>query len=331
MPRRRTTTNPPATSGQARRRKITSAATMLPLALGLAGNVNTSHPAAGAHAGTSGGPGAPISISCSLPFTPIQRHHAIDDACPATGNSKLDTPQAAQNEAKNNFCAANTPNAPVNIDFDVLHQLQQEAAKVTTFGSDGSLPQDRSVLRKLSSNAGSIGEGTVVRIVAFVISAHPSNVGSGESVNCKRKDAESNDIHIVLGKNSNQDEECSSVTAEMSPHFRPDTWTPDNMNHNNARLFRFTGHLFFDASHKPCSGSTGPNPKRSSLWEIHPVYAVEICGDTRNDCKVDSDQNWIALPDFVGPGEQEGENSNSESRVERPGRFRMAEPLRGPS
>lgn len=284
---------------------------MLPLAIGLAANMGA--PTAKTHATSASTVNSSIALSCSLPFAPIQRHHAIDDACPATGNSKPDTAQgerqANQNAEKNNFCASNTPNTPVNIDFDVLHQLQQEAASVTTFGSDGSLPQDRSVLQKLTTKVGAIGEGTVVRIVAFVINAHPSNVGSGESVNCKRPDAESNDIHIVLGQNSNQDDECSSVTAEMSPHFRPDTWTPDNMNHNNARLFRFTGHLFFDGSHKPCTGSTGPNPKRSSLWEIHPVYGVQVCGNQNNTCKVDSDQDWIALSDFVGQGEQENETA----------------------
>ena len=308
MPRRTVTTTQPASPRKGGRSKLATAATMLPLAIGLGANMGTAKPA-GTKAATTGA-NSPIAISCSLPFSAIKQHHAIDDSCPASGNSKPDTSQAAQNEAKNNFCSSNKP---VSIDFDILRSLQEEAAKVTTFGSDNSLPQDRSVLRKLSTKAGEIGEGTVVRIVAFVINAHPSNVGSGESVNCKLKPAESNDIHIVLGQNSNQDDECSSVTAEMSPHFRPDTWTPDNMNHNNSRLFRFTGHLFFDASHKPCTGSTGPNPKRSSLWEIHPVYGVEICGDARNACTVDSDQNWIALSSFVGNGAQETDTSDSVS------------------
>jgi hypothetical protein len=281
--------------------------------------------------GGGGGLNQPIAISCALPFEAIKQHHAIDDSCSATGSANPSTVtgsrQAAQNQAKNNFCASNTP---VNIDFDVLHQLQQEAANVTTFGSDQSLPSDRSVLRQLTTKAGNIGEGTVVRLVAFVINAHPSNVGTGESVNCKLKPAESNDIHIVLGQNSNQDDECSSVTAEMSPHFRPDSWTPDNMNQNNARLFRFTGQLFFDASHKPCTGSTGANPKRSSLWEIHPVYGVEICGDARNNCKVDSNDNWIALSDFVGPGAQDEPPSGNESRLQKPREFRVFERLDDP-
>jgi len=301
---------------------LASAATLLPLAIDLAGNVSSpsaaaSHPAAG-----GGGLHHPIAITCALPFAGIQSHHSIDDTCAATGNADSSTEagkrRAAQNQAKNNFCASNPP---VNIDFDVLHQLQQEAASVTTFGSDEQLPEDRSVLRQLPTKVGKIGEGTVVRLVAFVIDAHPSNVGSGESVNCKQKPAESNDIHIMLGQNSNQDEACNSVTAEMSPHFRPDTWTPNNMNRNNARLFRFTGPLFFDASHRPCKGSTGPNPKRSTIWEIHPVYGVEICGDTRNSCKVDSNENWISLSDFVGAGADDEPASGDESRVRKPRGF----------
>jgi hypothetical protein len=140
----------------------------------------------------------------------------------------------------------------------------------------------------------------------FPINAHYSNVSKGESVNCQTPGIENNDIHIVLGQNSNSDDECSSVTAEISPHFRPDVWIPDNLNSNNARLFRFTGQLFFDAAHRPCVGGTGPNPKRISLFEIHPAYAVEICTDKNNSCTVDSDQNWVPLSDFVGspaPGE----------------------------
>jgi hypothetical protein len=295
MPRVRTTTQS-SSSQQTRRRKLASAATMLPLALGLAVNLTT--PKAAHRGGAAPAAGAPIAVSYSLPFAPSQRHHAIDDAYSASGNSQPDSPQAAQNEAKNNFCAASKP---VNIDFDVLHQLQQDAASAgVTFGSDPQLPKDRSLLHGLATKAGSIGEGTVVRLVAFVINAHPSNVGSGESVNCNRPDAESNDIQIALGQNSNHDDECSSVTAEMSPHFTPDAWNPNDLNQHNERLFRFTGQLFFDASHRPCSGSTGPNPKRSSLWEIHPIYAVEVCGDASNSCKVDSDANWIALSDFAG-------------------------------
>jgi hypothetical protein len=175
-----------------------------------------------------------------------------------------------------------------------------------TFGSDPQLPKDRSMLRDLPTSKGPLSEGQVVRIVAFVIDAHGSNLSGGESVNCKQNGAENNDIHIVLGEPVGQkgpsSDECLSVTAEMSPHFRPEVWTPDALNQHNTHLYRFTGQLFFDASHRPCVGGKG-SPKRRSLWEIHPVYAVDICMDTNNNCKIDSDENWVSFAE-EGAGAQ---------------------------
>lgn len=138
-----------------------------------------------------------------------------------------------------------------------------------------------------------------MRLAAFVIDAHYSNVSSGESVNCKMPGNENNDIHIVLGQNSNTDDPCTSVTAEISPHFRPDVWIPANLTQNNAHLFRFTGQLFFDAAHRPCVGGKG-SPPRVAIWEIHPTYLVDICIDPSNSCTVDNDQNWAAISDFIG-------------------------------
>lgn len=283
---------------------LVSAATLAPLAIALLTPKTSQTTATPA---TYRGTAVVFEPACALPFDSIKEHHPIDDSCAADGSSKPDTSQSAQNEAKNNFCSRGTP---VNINFDVLRQLQADVAKPgsgITFGSDSQLPQNRSVLRNLPTTAGSFSEGEVVRITAFVIDAHGSNLSSGETVNCKQKGAENNDIHIVLGEKSPNDDECTSVTAEMSPHFRPEVWTPDALNQHNTHLYRFTGQLFFDASHRPCSGGKG-SPKRSSIWEVHPVYAVDICTDKDNNCKVDSDENWVSL------AEQEGEEP-SETRL----------------
>lgn len=259
------------------------------------------------HKPTSSAPSpAEAGSACTLPFDAIKQSHAIDSSCGTSGNS-TSGPQAAQNEAKNNFCAAGTP---VNLTFANFAQLQQAAKNAgITFGGNAQLPQDRSLLHNLVSlpSQGAVGEGSVVRLAAFVMDAHYSNVSKGESVNCGQPGNENNDIHIVLGQNPipagqkpTEAQECASVTAEISPHFRPDAWTPGNLNQNNAHLFRFTGQLFFDAAHRPCTGNTGASPRRVAIWEIHPAYAVDICGDSSNKCTVDSDQNWIPLSDFVG-------------------------------
>ena len=44
---------------------------------------------------------------------------------------------------------------------------------------------------------------------------------------------------------------------------------------------RLTGQLFYDASHKPCVFSGGKiverhSPERRSIWEIHPIYRIEV-------------------------------------------------------
>lgn len=273
---------------------LLAASTLLPLALGVA---SSQFPGARSQAKSRGVGAQAFKVSCKLPFDPIKEIHPIDGSCGPAGNAKLPDPRALQNIAKNNFCAAGNP---VNVDFEVMHQLQQDAEnRGITFGSDAQIPEDRSELAHLPTKAGSIGEGTVARLAAYVAKARYSNLGKGESVNCKHGDKESNDIHIVLGEKSNHDDECSSITAEMSPHFRPVVWDDSNLLDNNEHLYRFTGQLFFDAGHRPCAGGKG-SPKRSAIWEIHPVYAVDICMDANNDCKVDSEANWVSLSDWVG-------------------------------
>src|SRR5262249_46666849 len=108
----------------------------------------------------------------------------------------------------------------------------------------------------------------------------------GESVNCNNPALDWNDIHIAIVQDSNvsQADECTSVTAEIIPHFRSALWdridsNADTSPHVNNPLpvrglrVKVTGQLFFDGSHipTPCS-----DPKRRSSWEVHPVYAIQV-------------------------------------------------------
>jgi len=290
---------------------LVGAATLVPLAIGLFTPEAARRPRKPTHVKHFAA--APVGSACTLPFDAIKQEHEIDSSCDAAGSSTSDA-QAAQNEAKNNFCPSSTP---VKLTFDNFSQLQQAAENAgVSFGSDSQLPDDRTPLQNILQipTQARVGEGSVVRLAAFVMNAHYSNVSKGETVNCKLTGIENNDIHIVLGQNVDGKnpvspgqkptpaQECESVTAEISPHFRPDVWTPDNLNSNNAHLFRFTGQLFFDAAHRPCVGGKGPGPKRRAIWEVHPTYAVDICIDPGNNCTADNDENWVALSDFVGTG-----------------------------
>src|SRR5262249_23535682 len=200
---------------------------------------------------------------------------------------------------KNNFCADTSKITVVTIAD--LRDLQRQAANLVIT----DLP-DRSRVRGVLNN-NPIVEGSVVRLVAWVKDAHFSDCGSGEEVNCKITGSAHNDIHIVLvdprSGGRNQDE-CSSVTAEMSPHFRPAAWSQLSRKMPISNVIRVTGPLFFDNAHVPCTGltrrSTDRAPFRSSLWEIHSVYQFEVCANTDPaKCAVYDDSVWKAYDRWV--------------------------------
>jgi hypothetical protein len=250
----------------------------------------------------AGGPTHPQNFpGCTLPFETIKASHAIDDSCGAEGKTQS-AASGLQNAAKNNFCA---PGDPLLLTFDTFLKLQQAAEdKKIPFGSGQSLPKDRSVLKNLVTLSPGVilGEGAVVRLVAFVVDAHFSNVSNGETVNCNLKGKENNDIHIMLGQASDT-AACETVTAEMSPHFRPAAWE-QLAGHDLKYPVRITGQLFFDASHRPCKNGKGPNPQRESIWEIHPVYAIDVCSNTTlAACSGEDESVWSPLDKFLSSGE----------------------------
>lgn len=228
---------------------------------------------------------------CMLHYQDIAVKRPIDGDCGPTGDAK--TPALiAQDRAKNNFCVGGDP---VVLTWDVYPKLQA-AAEQALGGANYKPPADREPLTHLFEWKGHrIGEGSYVQLVAYVDRARYSDVEKGESVNCNLAGNANNDVHIPLIQKPG-DEECTSVTAEMSPHYRPDSWTPSNLNHITVPI-RVSGQLFFDAAHRPCSDGKVENPKRQSVWEIHPVYAVDVCTNKR--CDPAKDRDWQPLNEYV--------------------------------
>ncbi len=266
-------------------------------------NANVPHP-------VTNGPSAGVAFnpSCRLPFQAIEQTDLlIDKQCGKDGTATADSSNAKQNEMKNNFCATG---APVELSFAIFDQLQQSALNNNVpFGSNQSLPNDRSVLANvLTVNGRQIGEGTVVALVGFVFDARHSNTKffseAGESVNCKSGELDMNDIHIELAESAglrSDDDECRTVTAEISPHFRPASWDRFDVHPKTATAtrglplkgakVRISGQLFFDASHRPCVSGQGSAPRRRSIWEIHPVYTIDVFDETK--------QQFIALDEWA--------------------------------
>jgi len=237
----------------------------------------------------------------SLPFANIAAKHPIDGTCGVQGKPSSSAPSHLQNSVKNNFCSTL---APAVVTPQMLIDLQKNTHVPTGQNQE---PADRSGLRTL-------GEGKVIRMKANLIEAHFADLGSGESVNCGQPPnsaEEENDIHIAFGPTANT-QECNSVSGEISPHFRPITWAqigtfekfdkvtkknvvdPQIASRLQAHPYRITGQLFFDASHSPCPCGTNCNPSRSSDWEIHPIYNIEVC-KAETSCNVNADSDWISF------------------------------------
>jgi hypothetical protein len=244
--------------------------------------------------------------ACPLPppLDEIKKHHTIDKSCGPEGKGENE-PKKTQNVAKNNLCATG---APVTVTRDVFKTLQQKTKALKTAGQidyGENPPADRSKLHDLLNVDGAmIGEGTVVTYVALVSEARHSNVSDGESVNCNKKGSAANDVHLDLVRALTGETACQKVSAEMIPHLRPASWhrvAGTGSKKKRTKPFestpvRVTGQLFFDGSHTPC-GESGPRfMARISNWEIHPVYAIDVCAfDTLAQCPIADESVWTPL------------------------------------
>ena len=252
--------------------------------------------------------------SCTLPFDAIKAQQTIDGTCPVGGHSALiqgSQPHILQNLAKNNFCVTGDP-TPISFDAFVALQTAVNGMSGLTWGSGHQMPADRSVLRNLKISDGgrslTVGEGSKVSFAGYVMAFEFADTHSGEDVNCNLSGDENNDIHLTLRTvpglipkrpAGTTDPRCNSVSAEVSPHFRPASWNKLASASSNTLFaknpLRVTGALTFDAEHKPCSnGKPAPgSPVRISVWEIHPVYAVDVCKfTTLARCKVTDESAW---------------------------------------
>jgi len=265
-----------------------------------------------------------------LPFAGIAVRHDIDSRCTSNGTSDGNVYHYAQNSAKNNFSVKGASVALALSDFTRLQEASQKKIDTGEIVLKGKYPEDRARLMNLIDVKGkSVGEGSLVTLDAYVFRAQYANTkfnkdsqnrpGKGEAVDCDNPEPDWNDIHIALTDNASaKTDECTTVTAEISPHYRPAIWDrfhdglnvdieaiiPGLLQHrvtfeqkkgDRPVYVRLTGPLFYDASHTPCKFdgkkiTERHGPERRSIWEIHPVYRIQV--RDRNKKWIDFDQ-WV--------------------------------------
>jgi hypothetical protein len=268
-----------------------------------------------------------------MPF-PSPAPRQIDAMCPRGGTDDKNDNHRAQNAAKNYFTAKGTPVLLTFADFTDLQRATDGMISSGRIKLDSKgYPNDRenSLRNQLTVQGQQIGEGTLVTLEAYVYSAHYSNTkfniyqgnkpGTGEANNCGCNRVDWNDIHIALSEAADHTaNECGTVTAEISPHYRPVVWSrfhdgqipeieaslPGLLSHKVIEnqsagdlplRVRITGPLFYDASHQPClfnaSGAITKHnsPARRTIWEIHPAYRIQVYDAAK--------QQWVELNEWA--------------------------------
>jgi hypothetical protein len=245
------------------------------------------------------------------PFT--HKPQRIDFLCGNTGCFK-GAANDQQNAMKNNFCAPATKITPVTLKtFGDLGNASNNEPTIPK----GSPPPSRTKLRDIITlgNGAKLGEGKTVTFVGFVLDARHSNVdrdspltkGNGESVQCNLLGCAYNDIHITLAEDPKETSLCKTIVAEITPHYRPPAWdlfdSPDYAAFLKTHPVKISGQLFFDGSHVACGsdGQAGFNPvtkhadfERLALWEIHPIYAIDVCKHTtKSQCSASDPNAWF--------------------------------------
>lgn len=262
-----------------------------------------------------------------LPFPVATQSRAIDRLCGVKGDQTIGQ-KALQNTLKNELCRDDVITTLQLNDFLALQNAV--SARGIRFGYAGFppnrqqfFPDDRAALANLITvNGRALGEGSRVQLVAFMDDPHYADTSAGESVNCMQRGNQMNDIHINLVErpapkapapnDPNHDlllaerhrVLCHVVVAEIIPHYRPATWEEPRLQAiADQRIpVRIAGQLFFDASHFPCDGEAahpGESLRRASLWEIHPVYSIDVCRfGTLQACRAEDASTWLPLADW---------------------------------
>jgi hypothetical protein len=223
------------------------------------------------------------------------------------------------NTLKRRAAAGPTIDAATLVTTDDLWALQLAVDHALGSASEGRhlSTAERGKLQNLpSSGAGPLGEGQLVKLAGHIIRATAS---TGESVNCNLTDEASNDFHINIVDWAWNDTfpdpegEFYGAVVELIPQGR--TVPLRNVRKVGQRRSEVlaVGPLFYDSAHylrdapdpTDCfafrrgyasASKMNSQPRRTSLWEIHPVAAIYTCSAPPwADCDPNRASDWTLL------------------------------------
>ena len=217
--------------------------------------------------------------------------------CPPRGCAEPGTPEAAANTVRRTVRHA-VPRATLSVDdFERL-----QAASDRMFRQGFAIPaEQRARLRQIYRHRGiAIGEGSVVRVRAYVVGT--PYLRPADSANCNLAGTSNDNIRLHLVAHPS-DTAHESIIAEIIPAYRPAGWTLAKLRKlaRDEQMLMVGGQLFYDGkrlvNHSPEAGLVN-QPARLSLWELHPVTQVLVCTRSGNNCRPDDPRAWQRLADY---------------------------------
>lgn len=223
---------------------------------------------------------------------------ALED-CPEHGCAKHDSAKL-RNRLKRTTSVTGRATRLTVANFKAL----QTAAMKKVGHDSGELDEeDRARLTGLAVGGNRLREGSRVVVTGYVVGEPRAN--SGESVNCGISRDANNDYHVGIaarpGSGDHKLDEFRSIVVEMIPQGRPAGWTNPKLKkaRDQKRMVKVEGRLFYDDLHKVNGNPASPvgrQPRRISLWEIHPVTSFRVCEKAR--CEPDSTSGWTKLEEW---------------------------------
>jgi hypothetical protein len=245
-------------------------------------------------AGAARGPG-PIAFAAAAPCKPFNQ-------CPVVGCA-TDAAHKLTNRRKRTFPSTTKP-ARV-LSFESLRLLQEETDHRGVPQGEHLSQADRALLRDIDVGGVSVSEGNLIAVTGFIAKERNLRCGGAESVNCRHHNGSEtdsactrSDIHIPVVENADGTE-FDSIVVEPIPQG-PDVkrLTPAALREvqESGRRVLIRGGLFYDSIHIVNTGEGPQNqPKRFTVWELHPVTAVLVCSRADNKCDPANDSDWKPL------------------------------------
>ncbi len=248
-------------------------------------------------------PPPPPSSSTNVPGT-----EAVDTpTCPAEGQTNQTGVAKQDDELRNRakrFIANST--TPVILSIADFTSLQADTDPNAASHVLKQVPRN---LTNKHAGTHTVSEGERVAVTGFL---HRAEEGSAaESVNCAGSDGR--DIHLNVNEPKPAPptfNEWTGIVIEVIPQVPLPGWTSaDHLAvvsalqavRDAALPVLAIGSLTYDNEHEVNSDVTHPrgsNPKRASLWEVHPVLEFYVCPKSQSCDPTTPGTAWESLKDW---------------------------------